>query len=341
MSHPTPLPRRSTALVAPLLMLGQVASLQTGAAVAKLTYGTISPTALAGIRLGFAAVIMCALVRPKLRAVSRAQWGAALALGLTLAVMNLAYFQALDHLPIGVAATLELLGPLLLSAALSRSAAHLAAAVLALAGVLLLATPGASLPAVGVALGCLAAVCRATYVVLNRRLGRLFPDFGGLAIALACGACVLVPVSAFSGGGTVAARPWVLLPGLAVALLSSVIPYSLDMTLLRRIDARAFGVLLALSPAVGALIGYLALGERLTVRQLTAMALVVAAGAWTVRRQAGAGKGDEGVGKELRPGAEGDGSAPDAVPGPVAGQAPDPVAGHAVEESRAPGDRDG
>ncbi|MEV5177168.1 EamA family transporter [Streptomyces flaveolus] len=287
MTHPGPHPARAQALVPPLLMLGQVVSLQTGAAVAKGAYAAVSPTTLAGVRLGFAAVCMCLLVRPRLRRVTRAQWATACALGLTFALMNLAYFQALNHLPIGVAATVELLGPLMLSASLSRSPSHLAAAVLALVGVVLLAAPGAALPAVGIALGCTAAVCRAVYVVLNRRLGSLFPDFSGLAIALACGACVLVPVSVVRGGDTVAAHPWVLLPGCAVALLSAVIPYSLDMTLLRRIDTRAFGVLLALGPAVGALIGLLALGETLTSRQLIAMALVAAAGAWTVRRQSG------------------------------------------------------
>ncbi|MEU3985585.1 EamA family transporter [Streptomyces sp. NPDC026672] len=261
-------------------------SLQAGAAVAKDAYATVSPTTLAGLRLGLSAVVMWLLVRPRPRAVTARQWGAAAGLGLVLAAMNLAYFQAIGRLPIGVAATLELLGPLGLSAALSRRPGHMGAALLALAGVLLLAAPGAALPAVGIALGCAAAVCRAGYVVLNRRVGRLFPDFTGLALALACGSCVLVPVAAFAGGRDVVARPSVLGTGLAVALLSSLIPYTLDMTLLRRVDTRAFGVLLALSPAVGALVAFAALGEHLTVRQLLAMVMVVTAGGWATRQQA-------------------------------------------------------
>ncbi|MEV5433920.1 EamA family transporter [Streptomyces sp. NPDC052701] len=120
--------------------------------------------------------------------------------------------------------------------------------------------------------------------MLSRRVGQLFADWTGLAVALACGACVLAPVAAVTDGNVVAAHPAVLGTGLLVALLSSLIPYSLDMTVLRRIDTRAFGVLLALSPAVGAGVGYVLLHEQLTARQLCAMALVVLAGAWSMRR---------------------------------------------------------
>ncbi|MFE9491205.1 MULTISPECIES: DMT family transporter [unclassified Streptomyces] len=161
----------------------------------------------------------------------------------------MAYFQAISRLPIGVAATVELLGPLALSIALSRRLEHLVVVLLALAGVLLLTGPGASLSAAGLVLGGAAALCRVGYVAArSRRVGRLFPDRTGLSLALACGACVLTPVSAVTDGVAVATHLAVLLTGLLVALLSSLIPYALDMTVLRRIDARAFGVLLALSP---------------------------------------------------------------------------------------------
>ncbi|MEL5955143.1 EamA family transporter [Streptomyces sp. CLV115] len=123
-------------------------------------------------------------------------------------------------------------------------------------------------------------------MVLSRRVGRLFPDWTGLAPALACGACVMTPITAVTDGGTVAAHPAVLGTGLLVALLSSLIPYSLDMAVLRRIDVRTFGVLLALSPAVAAGVGFALLNEQLTARQLCAMALIVLAGAWSVRRSA-------------------------------------------------------
>ncbi|MFD7299211.1 DMT family transporter [Streptomyces sp. NPDC059897] len=282
----SPRPQARGAAVAPALMLAQIASLQVGSAVAKGAYAAVGPTALAGMRLCFAAVIMWLLVRPRLRGITAAQWRAAAALGLVLAAMNLAYFQAISRLPIGVAATLELLGPLALSIALSRRIEHLVVALLALAGVLLLTAPGASLPAAGLLLGGAAAVCRAGYVVLSRRVGRLFPDWTGLTLALAVGACVLTPVTAVTDGDRVAAHPSVLFTGLLVALLSSLIPYALDMTVLRRIDAQAFGVLLALSPAVAAGVGFALLDEELTGRQLGAAGLIVAAGVWSVRRAA-------------------------------------------------------
>ncbi|GGX43350.1 EamA family transporter [Streptomyces noursei] len=138
----------------------------------------------------------------------------------------------------------------------------------------------------GLLLGGTAGPCRALYVVLNRRVGRLFPDWTGLALALACGACVLTPVTAVTDGNRVAAQLAVLVTGLLVAFPSSLIPYAMDMTVLRRIDARAFGVLLALSPAVAAAVGFLMLREQLTVRQLDAIALVVLAGVWSVRQTA-------------------------------------------------------
>ncbi|MFF9510655.1 DMT family transporter [Streptomyces sp. NPDC014724] len=277
------MPWQGTA-TAPALMLVQIASLQAGSAVAKEAYASVGPSALAGMRLFFSAAILWLLVRPSLRRVTAVQWRAVIPLGLVFAAMNVAYFQAISRLPIGVAATVELLGPLALSIALSRRLEHLAVSLLALAGVLLLTGPGASLPAAGLVLGGAAALCRAGYVALSRRVGRLFPDWTGLSLALACGACVLTPVSAVTDGVAVASHPAVLLTGLLVALLSSLIPYALDMTVLRRIDARAFGVLLALSPAVAAAVGFLLLREQLTVRQLAAIALVVLAGAWSVRR---------------------------------------------------------
>ncbi|MEW2524650.1 EamA family transporter [Streptomyces sp. NPDC047071] len=264
------------------LVLAQVVSLQAGAGVAKAAYGQVSPTALAGMRLGFAALVLWCVVRPRARRFTAERWWAAVGLGVVLAAMNTAYFQAIGKLPLGVAATLELLGPLLLALALSRSPAQLCAGLLALAGVLLLAAPGGALPVAGLALGALAAGCRAAYVVLNRRVGRLFPDWSGLTVALAVGALLLVPVAAFTDGAAVARRPGVLATGLVVALLSSLIPYSLDLLALRRIGVRAFGVLLALGPAAGAAVGFAALGERLNARQCGAVALVIVACAWAV-----------------------------------------------------------
>ncbi|CAL9285688.1 EamA family transporter [Streptomyces sp. SudanB182_2057] len=273
--------------VPPLLVLAQISSLQLGSAVAKGAYDEVGAIALAGMRLLFSAVIVCVLVRPRPSAMAPRQWRAAIALGVVFATMNVAYFQAITYLPIGVASTIELLGPVVVSVAMSRHWRDMAGALMALTGVVLLASPGADLPLAGLLTGALAAACRAAYVVLNRRVGLLFDDWSGLAVALAVGACLLTPVAAVTHGATVARHPHLLLIGLLVAVLSSLIPYSLDMTALRRIDVRAFGVLLAMSPAVGACVGFVVLGEHVTVRQCAAIALVVVAGAWSVRSAPG------------------------------------------------------
>ncbi|MCF3106545.1 EamA family transporter [Streptomyces roseoverticillatus] len=269
--------------LAPLLVLAQISSLQLGSAVAKEAYGTVGATALAGMRLLFSAVVMWALVRPRLRTIAAHQWRAAIALGVVFAGMNAAYFKAIQHLPIGVASTVELLGPLAVAVALSRHVRDFLCVLTAVAGVLLLAAPGASLPVGGLLLGGLAAVFRGAYVLLNRRVGRLFDGWSGLTVALAVGACLLTPVAAATEGGAVVRHPAVLGTGFLVALLSSLIPYSLDTTALRRMDARAFGVLLSLSPAVGAGVGFVLLHEHITVRQGCAIALVVVASVWSVR----------------------------------------------------------
>ena len=270
--------------VVPLLVLAQIASLQIGSAVAKAGYEQVSPLSLAGMRIAFAAAIMCAWIRPRPRQLAPRQWRAAIGLGLVIAAMNAAYFLAIERLPIGVASTLELLGPLLLSVSLSRRTEHAVIALLAVAGVLLIALPVGELPAFGIALGAFAAACRAAYVILGRRVGQLFPDWVGLTVALVVGACVLAPVALIADGSAIAGNPAIVWRGLAVAVLSSLVPYSLDMTVLRRIDVRTFGVLLSLSPVVGAVVALLTLDEQLSLRQACAIGLVILASAWAAGR---------------------------------------------------------
>ncbi|ROO84744.1 inner membrane transporter RhtA [Actinocorallia herbida] len=274
---------RSRAIPAPVLVLAQITSLQLGSAVAKHAYGQVGPLGLAGLRLGFAAMIMWIVVRPRVRRIAARQWRVAIPFGVVIAAMNTAYFQAIGHLPIGVASTLELLGPLALTFVLSRRLEHLASASLALAGVLLLAVPGGALSATGIILGGIAALCRTAYVALSQRVGRLTLDWAGLTVALAVGALILTPIAAVADGRAVLEQPGVIPLGFLVAILSSVVPYALDMTTLRTTELRVFGALLALSPAVGAAVGLVFLGERLTARQLLAVGLIVLAGAWTMR----------------------------------------------------------
>ncbi|MFH8615784.1 EamA family transporter [Streptomyces sp. NPDC017979] len=260
-----------------------MASLQLGAAVAKGVYGQVGPVAMAGVRLLVAAVVVCAVVRPRVRGLDGAQWRAVIAFGAVIALMNTLYFQAIAHLPIGVASAVELLGPLALAAALSRRPRDLAVVAAATGGVLLLVAPGADLAWVGLLWGAGAAVCRGAYVVLSHRVGREFDDATGLALALAVGAGLLTPVAVAGGAHQVVAHPQVLAVGVLVAVLSSVVPYALDLVVLRRVGVRTFGVLLALSPAVGAVVGALMLGEVLGGREAAAVLLIVVASAAAAR----------------------------------------------------------
>jgi len=260
-------------------MAAQITSLQLGAVVAKALYDELTPTGLAGLRLCGAALILVVLTRPRVRSLTRAQVRNAVAFGVCLAVMNVTYFNATRHLPIGVASALELLGPLLLALAASRRRSHFAAGCAALSGTLLLAGSGADLPLVGVALGLCAASARAAYVLLSKATGRVFEDLSGVALALTVGSALVLPVTVKLDGEALTRQPTLLLAGLLVAVLSSLLPYALDVIVLRRLTVQAFGILLSLSPAVGAFLAFVVLGERLAAREGVAIALIVIASA--------------------------------------------------------------
>lgn len=265
---------------APALVLASITSLQLGAAVAKSLFGQVGALGVVTLRIGGAAALLLALSRPRLPA--PAALGPIAVLGLVLAGMNLAFYEAIARLPLGVAVTLELLGPLLVGVALSRRPVDLLWTLLALAGVALLTADRGRLPVDGIALALLAAALRGSYVVLTRLVGRRTPGGGDLALALAVGALALVPVGVARVGAALFDLP-VLALGLAVAALSSALPYTLDLAALRRLPAVTFGVLVSLSPAVAAVVGTLALGERLAASQWGGVALVVLAAAGVTR----------------------------------------------------------
>jgi inner membrane transporter RhtA len=202
------------------------------------------------------------------------------AFGLALGLMNLAFYASLARLPIGVAVTIEFLGPLTLATVLSRRVRDLGAVLAAGAGVVLisqaLSVPLASLDWTGLGLAAAAGACWAAYILLSARAGAEFESLDGLALAMAVALVVVAPF------GLATAPEWtteVVAKGLGIALLSSVLPYSLELMALRRLSARVFGVLLSLEPAAAALAGLLVLDQRLTPTQLVGMALVVLASA--------------------------------------------------------------
>jgi inner membrane transporter RhtA len=260
------------------LVIGAVASIQLGAAVATTLFDELGPTGAVLLRTGFAAVILVAVWRPELPRRASEPLRDAVLLGVALAAMNLSFYAALDRIPLGIAVTLEFTGPFAVAVAGSRRASDLLWVGLAAVGILLLSPLRGSLDSLGAAFALVAGACWAAYIVLTARVGRAFRGGRGLALAMGVAAIVLLPVGV-AGAGQELARPGPLAVGLAVAVLSSAIPYSLELEALRRIRRGTFGVLMSLEPAVAALVGLAVLGQGLRPTEVVAIALVVAASA--------------------------------------------------------------
>ncbi|MFI9388855.1 EamA family transporter [Kutzneria sp. NPDC052558] len=259
------------------LLLGGIISVQFGAALAKGLFPVVGAAGAAGVRLAFAAVVLLVVWRPSLR-LSRRQWLVVLGYGAVLGLMNLSFYEALQRLPLGIAVTIEFLGPLAIALAGSRRWLDVLWALLAAAGVALLADLGGDASLVGILFALGAAVCWASYILLGAKLGEHTAGGSGLAVGMAVGALVIAPFGVAEAGPALA-DPAILLIGLGVALLSSVIPYSLELEALRKIPPRLFGVLMSVEPAVAALAGVLVLGESLHPAQWLAIMCVVTASA--------------------------------------------------------------
>ena len=262
-----------------MLVLGAVSSVQFGAALAKSLFDELGPGGTVFLRVALAAIVLAALWRPRAAGHSRRDLALAAVFGLTLAGMNLCFYSALDRIPLGITVTIEFVGPLSVAVAGSRRWLDLLWVGLAGAGILLLSSLGSSdLDGLGVALALLAGGLWAAYILLSARVGRVFPGGTGLALAMLLASVLLLPVGVAEAGADLL-TPWLLGLGLCVAVLSSAVPYSLEMEALRRLPARVFGVLMSLEPAVAALAGFVLLGEDLAAREVVAIALVVAASA--------------------------------------------------------------
>jgi inner membrane transporter RhtA len=268
----------SGALPPQVLLLGSIASVQFGAGIAVRLFDQAGPGGVVLMRLLFSGALLWTIARPSLRGRSRAAITAAVGFGLILGTMNWSFYEALDRLPLGVAVTIEFLGPLGVALAGSRRALDLVWVMLAGVGVALLTLHGESgrVTLAGVLLALIAAVCWAAYILLSQRVGAEFEALDGLAISLAVASLVVLPVG-LAQGGTTLLRPEVFVGGLGVAMLSSLIPYSLEIIALRRLSASTFGLLMSLEPAFGALAGVIVLGQSLTVVMLVAIVMVVLA----------------------------------------------------------------
>lgn len=279
---------RSARVPAPLLVLVAIGSVQLGSAVARTMFDQLGAGGSTLLRVGLAALVLLTLLRPDVRAWRRDQWLAALLLGAAMAGMNLAFYLSLRTVPLGVSVTVEFVGPLLLALAQTRRWVDGVWALLAASGVVLLgADTSSGIPLSGLALALLAGLFWAAYIVASARVGRLLPGLDGLAVALAVASLLVLPYGA-SGASAVLDAPVLLLGGLAVAFLSSLVPYGLEMLALRRMPTRVFGILMSLEPAAAALAGLVVLGQALGVREVTALVLVsVASAGVTLGRREG------------------------------------------------------
>ncbi|MFD3519387.1 DMT family transporter [Streptomyces sp. NPDC058653] len=277
--------RRTLAPVA--LVLGGVLSVQFGASVAVLLMPRAGVVGVVTLRLVLAALVLLAVCRPRIKGHSRADWGTVLVFGAVMASMNLLFYQAADRIPLGAAVTLEVLGPLALSVIVSRRLGNVLWAGLALAGVVLLSGGGFDrLDPVGAAFALAAGAMWATYIVFSARTGRRFPQADGLALAMAFGALLTLPLGIVEAGSKLVVPSTVGL-ALGVALLSSVLPYTLELLALRRLPAPTFAILMSVEPAVAAMAGFLVLHQDLSLTDAVAIALVIAASMGAVRTRAG------------------------------------------------------
>ncbi|MEU6666486.1 EamA family transporter [Streptomyces sp. NPDC046727] len=269
------------------LVLAGGISVQFGGALAVTLMPRAGALGVVTLRLLAAAIVLLLVCRPRLHGHSRADWGTVLVFGATMAAMNGLFYEAVDRIPLGTAVTLEVLGPLALSVLASRRAINALWAGLALAGVFLLGGGGFSaLDPIGVAFALGAGAMWAAYIIFSARTGRRFPQADGLALAMAVAALLFLPIG-IAESGTRLLNPTTIALGSAVALLSSVLPYTLELLALRRLPASTFAVLMSLEPAIAATAGFLILGQSLSVTEAAAIALVIAASIGAVRTQVG------------------------------------------------------
>ncbi|GAA3980790.1 EamA family transporter [Streptomyces plumbiresistens] len=269
------------------LVLAGGVSVQFGGALAVTLMPRAGALGVVTLRLLAAAVVLLLICRPRLRGHSRADWGTVVVFGLTMAAMNGLFYQAVDRIPLGPAVTLEVLGPLALSVLASRRALNLVWAGLALAGVFLLGGGGFSdLDPIGVAFALGAGAMWASYIVFSARTGRCFPQADGLALAMAVAAVAFLPLG-IAESGTKLLDPTTIALGSAVAVLSSVLPYTLELLALRRLPASTFAIMMSLEPALAATAGFLILDQTLTTIESAAIALVIVASMGAVRTQVG------------------------------------------------------
>jgi inner membrane transporter RhtA len=259
-----------------LLVIIGMLSVQWGAALAKSLFAKFGAITVVFWRVALAAIMLLIIVRPALRALSRQQWQTSIIFGIVLVSMNVTYYLSLQRLPLGLCVTIEFVGPLAVAVWHSHRALDFVWVLLAALGITLLNPFSGNVDTIGFILALIAGACWGLYIILGEKLGSATPGALGLTIAMSIGSLLLVPVKIID------APQWLnILPALpfaaAVALLSSVIPYSFEIEALRRMPTKIFGILMSMEPACAAVVGFLVLGERLTLWQCLAIAAIMMA----------------------------------------------------------------
>ncbi len=273
--------RRSSRPTAVALMLVGGLSNQVGAATGALAFGVIGPTGVVAVRQWVAAIVLCSVGRPRLASFTRAQWWPVLGLAAVFATMNLTLYLSIDRIGLGLAVTLEFLGPLAVALAASRRSTDLLCALSAAGAVAVLMRPQPTTDHIGIALGLTAAVCWAAYILLNRAVGRRLPGVEGSAAAALVSGLLFVPIGAvvFVHHPPTADA---LACAAAAGVLSSAVPFLVDLLALRRVPARFFGLFMSVHPVLASLVGLVVLGQVLAAVEWLAVAAIVGANAVSV-----------------------------------------------------------
>ena len=265
------------------LVLGAATSIPIGAAIASTLFDEVGPAGIVFLRLLFAAAVLLALWRSPFRGHSAAAWRLIITFGVVVAGMNLAFYLAIDRIPLGIVTALAFTGPLAIAVWSSRKAGDIVWVVLAAAGVVLLSPGvGQSVETLGLVFALIGGAFWAAYVLTSEKVGQAFEGGHGLALAMMIGAVVML-APGVAAGGTALLRPEVLAVGIVVALLSTALPYSLELEALRRVPSGTYGVLLSLQPATAVVVGFIGLNQDLTPTELAAVGLIVVASAGALK----------------------------------------------------------
>lgn len=281
-----PRTRGNTRAAGAAMLLGSALSNQVGAATAALAFPVLGPPGVVAVRQWVAAVVLLAVGRPRLRTFTARQWWPVLGLAAVFATMNLSLYTAIDRIGLGLAVTLEFLGPLAIALAGSRRRTDLACAVAAAVAVGALMRPQPSTDYLGIGLALVAALCWACYILLNRTVGRRLPGAAGSAAAAGVSGLLYVPIGVFAMLHH-PPTPGALAAALTAGLLSSALPFLVDLMALRRVPAQFFGAFMSVHPVMAALVGLVMLDQRLDAVAWASIGVIVAVNTVTVLRRAG------------------------------------------------------